>query len=62
MKLFEYAAFYLPDDDDKKPSVIVPTKMVLAKDDKQAAMLAARDIPNEYIDMLEYVEIAVRPF
>ena len=42
--------------------VIVAVTNVLARDDKEAALHAAREIPNEFEDKLEEVEIVVRPF
>ena len=37
-------------------------KRVLANSEKEAQMLAARDIPDEFTDKLDRVEIALRPF
>jgi hypothetical protein len=63
MKLYEFAAVYLPDEDSNAaPKIIVSPTTILAKDEKQALMLAARAIPEQYVDKLEFVEIAVRPF
>lgn len=67
MKLFEFAAFYLPKEVEgqktvEKAKIIVEPTTILAKDEKQAAMLAARSIPEDYIDKLDQVEIACRPF
>ncbi len=65
MKLFEFAAIYVPKKGDKeieKACIIIEPKTVLAKDEKQAAMLAARALPENYVDKLECVEISVRPF
>ena len=70
MKLFEYAVIYNPlptkdqiDTGEKPKSVlIVDVKRVLSNSDKEAAMLAARDIPETYTDKLDRVEIALRPF
>ena len=45
------------------PDVIVRTpEYVLAKDDKEVAIRAARAIPETYLDKLDQVEILVRPF
>lgn len=66
MKLFEYVAILHPTEDEKKAgvksSLIVPITPALAKDAEQATLLAARAIPPEYIDRLEQIEVAVRPF
>lgn len=70
MKLYEYAVIFnpLPTKDQQergekpKSELIVDVKRVLSNSDKEALMLAARDIPAEYTDKLDRVEIAVRPF
>lgn len=66
MKLFQYAVIYHPKktkDDDEKPSeLIVEPKTILAKDESQALMLAARAIPEAFVAKLDQVEVAVRPF
>ncbi len=63
MKIFQFVAFYLPDEESQdKPQIIVEPKTILAKDEKQASMIAARAIPEQYIDKLDQIEIAVRPF
>ena len=70
MKLFEYACIYNPlatkdqQDRGEKPKsvLIVDVTRVLANNDKEAMMLAARSIPTEYTDRLDQVEIAIRPF
>lgn len=70
MKLFEYAAIYqpLPTKDQQergekpKAKLIVDVTRVLANNEKEAMMLAARDIPADYTDKLDSVEIALRPF
>ena len=72
-KLFEYVVLYHPkarkakgDEDGERttdPSeIIVDLKRVIAKDDKTVAIVAAREIPEKFIDRLEQVEIIVRPF
>ena len=70
MKLYEYAVIYNPlatkDQNDRgekpKSELIVDVKRVLANSDKEAMMLAARDIPEKYTGALDRVEIALRPF
>lgn len=70
MKLYEYAVIYnpLPTKDEsergEKPKsvLIVDVKRILSNSDKEAMMLAARDIPEVYTDKLDRVEIALRPF
>ncbi len=67
LRLFEYAMLLHPELDaegkDKGKTVILKEMTcVLAKDDKQVGMLAAREIPAENMDHLDRVEIIVRPF
>ena len=69
-KIFEYAVIYHPkakkvgDESVTDSSVIVvDVKRVVAKDEKTVAIMAAREIPEEYLNgKLEQVEIAIRPF
>lgn len=69
-KLFEYAVIYHPiatkDQKDAgenpKDVLLVDVTRILAGNDKEAAMLAARAIPETYTDKLDRVEIALRPF
>lgn len=70
MKLYEYAVIYnpLPTKDQKergeapKSQLLVDVTRVLANNDKEAMMLAARSIPESHTDKLDRIEIAVRPF
>lgn len=66
-KLFEYAIIYHPrkkekEEEAKKSVLIQAPKTELASDDKEVAIIAARAIPDEYLDKLQDVEIIVRPF
>lgn len=70
MKLFEYAVIFnpLPTKDqvergeNPKSELIVDVTRVLANSEKEAQMMAARAIPDKYMDKLDQVEIALRPF
>lgn len=69
LKLFEYAILLHPEEskdpkekDTGKTTVIKQPTVILAKDDKQAGMLIAREIPDEYVDKLDQIEVIVRPF
>lgn len=67
LKLFEYAILLHPvvDKDGKadgKTTIVKDPSRVLAKDDQQVGMLAAREVPVEHMEYLERVEIVVRPF
>ncbi len=70
MKLFEFAVIYNPlqtqaqKDLGEKPKseLVVDVTRLLANNEKEALMMAARAIPDKYTDKLEQVEIACRPF
>ena len=69
-KLFEYAVLYHPktkkdpqgNEIEKKSQLLGEVKRVLAESPDQVSILAARDIPPEYLEKLEEIEIVVRPF
>ena len=68
MKLYEYAVV-LAEKRDKEgevveeAEVIVPITAVMARDEGQAGLLAARKIPEEYVNgKLDRVQVSVRPF
>lgn len=62
MKLFEYAVIYVPKDEKKSPEVIVPITTVLAENEQEVTLIAARKIPESYAKKLTQCEVAVRPF
>lgn len=67
LKLFEYAVICQPKtnkDGDvvEEGLVLVPVTSLLAKDESQVNMIAARQIPEEYLDSLDRVQVVVRPF
>jgi len=67
MKLYEYAVILdeKRDKDDEiteESQVIVPVETVLARDDAQAQLLAARSIPEERIKDIDRLTVVVRPF
>ena len=66
LNLFQYAVLLHPKKnkdgyDDNTELLVEPTTM-LAKDDKQAGIKIARQIPEGHLDSLDRVEILVRPF
>lgn len=69
-KVFEYVVLYHPkskkdkdgNEETGKSKLLVDVTRVLADSDKEVGILAARLIPEEYLDKLEQVEIVVRPF
>jgi hypothetical protein len=68
-KLYEYAVL-LDEKRDKdgevteEAAIVVPLTTVLARDDGQAQMLAARSIPEEYVSngKIDRLMVVVRPF
>ena len=68
--LYEYAIVHTPKtttdaqgNDTTQPSAILvePTHL-MAKNEKEVAMRAARMIPDAFLDKLDEVEVLVRPF
>lgn len=66
-KLFQYAILWHPTekqakDEGLKSKVIIEPKTVLSVDQNSAAMSAAMEIPADYKNQLDQIEIALRPF
>lgn len=66
-KLFQYAILWHPTekqakDEGLKSKVIIEPKTVLSLDQNSAAMSAAMEIPADYKNQLDQIEIALRPF
>jgi hypothetical protein len=71
-KLYEYAILYHPKptkdaqgNDTSAPDVVLTNPAVqtlLARDDKEVAIVAARAVPEAYLDKLDQVGIYIRPF
>ncbi len=65
-KLFEYAAIWHPNEKEleqgKSSKIIVDVNTVVAKDQNSATLVAARAIPEEFVEQLDRVEVVVRPF
>jgi hypothetical protein len=69
VKLYEYAVVLdeKRDKDDEiteEAQVVVPVQTILARDDAQAQLLAARSIPDEHVKngRLDRLTVVVRPF
>ncbi len=64
--LFEIAILLHPSHEDEKvgksTELLVKPNYILAQDQAAATIMAARQIPDEAIDKLDRVEVAVRPF
>ena len=66
-RLFEYAVLFHParkseKEEQKKSEIVTDVSRVLATTDAEVAMLAARSIPEKFLDKLDQIEIIVRPF
>lgn len=66
-RIFEYAVIKQPlEDEDGKETepaeLVVPLTAIMAKDEKQATLLASRAIPDSEMGNLDRLDIAVRPF
>lgn len=68
MLVFQYVIFFegkkTKDGEWKEKPCLLNggVQTIVAKNEEQASMLAARDIPEEYLEKLDKVRIAVRPF
>lgn len=67
LRLYEYAVILQPKEDKdgnvvEEGKILVDPATVLARDDQQAGVLAARAIPEEEIDKLDRITVVVRPF
>lgn len=66
-KLYEYVVFKQEKTNKNgevtdPAEVLVPSTMLLAKDENEVNMKAARAIPEEQVENLDRIVIAVRPF
>jgi hypothetical protein len=70
MRLYEYAVLYHPGQtklqkdrgEAPKSKIVQDVTRLVARDEKEVMLIAARSIPKEYLDKLNQVEVAVRPF
>jgi hypothetical protein len=66
--LYEYAVLYQPkatrdamgNDTTPDTELIIPLSEKLASSEKELTILAAREIPEKYLDKLNEVEVIVR--
>jgi hypothetical protein len=66
-KLFQYAIIWHPTEkqmreESAKSKVIIDLKTILAKDLQGAQMIAAMDVPADYREQIDQIEIAICPF
>lgn len=67
VQLYEYAVILQPKIDKdgeitEKGEVVVEPTTILANDQEQASLIAARAIPESFIDRIERLTVAIRPF
>ncbi len=64
--LFEVAIVLHPSSEelktDKSSELLMAPKFIMAQSQEAATILAGRMIPEDHLDKLDRVEIAVRPF
>ncbi len=64
--LFQYAIVLQPKFKDgevvEEGKIIVEPKYTFAESEREVTIVASREIPDEYMDQLDRVEVAVRPF
>lgn len=69
-QLFEFAILHHPTPTKEQyergvqpdSTVVVPPKVVLAQSQEEVFIKAAKEIPEEHMNHLKEVQIAVRPF
>lgn len=65
-KLYEYVIIHRPkgkkDEPTPEPVVVKDLQRVLAFDEREVLLKAAKQIPAELESKLEEVEVAIRPF
>jgi hypothetical protein len=67
--LFEYAVLYHPkttkdamgNDTTPPTEIVTPITPLLALSDKEVSMVAARGIPEKFLERLDDIEIVIRP-
>lgn len=69
-QLYEYVVIHNPkpskdtqgNDTTPASTVITQITQILAKNEQEVSIKAARSIPESYLDKLDEVTIAIRPF
>ena len=67
--LFEYAVLYHPkptkdamgNDTTPRTEIVTAITAVLAGGDKEVSIVAARGVPDKYLEKLDDIEIIIRP-
>jgi hypothetical protein len=66
--LFEYAVLFHPkstkdamgNDTTPPTEIVTPLTVVLAQSDKEVSMVAARGLPEKFLDKLDDIDIIIR--
>jgi hypothetical protein len=66
-RLFQIVALLHPTEKEReetgtRSTILLPVECVIARDESEARLIAARKLPQEATDKLDRVEIGVRPF
>jgi len=65
-RIFEYAVICNPTREQAKEGakavMVLPPKHIMAVNPDEVTLRAAKEIPEEYEDKLDRLEVAVRPF
>jgi hypothetical protein len=67
LKIYQFAVILQPKQNKdgevtEDGQLVVQLQTVLAATDEQAQLLAGRAIPEEYLDKIDRLTVAVRPF
>lgn len=62
--LFEFVVLWHPSEKNEKEQskVVIDRTLRLATDEKSVALFAAKQVPSEYDNKLDELEILIRPF
>lgn len=69
-KLFQYAVLWHPKEQKatdvaastETSKIVTEMTTVLAQDERTVGIIAARGIPDQYLEQLDQIEVIVRPF
>lgn len=64
--LYQYSILWHPtkqeSEEGKKSTILVKPEYMMAPDQNSAFIQASRQIPDEYLEKLDQVDIMIRPF
>lgn len=62
MKLFQYAVIGTTTEDPPQTVRVIEISSKMAKDEETLRLWIAREIPDQWADKLDQLEVLVRPF